>query len=141
MEVKHYGKKITSIALVAALAAGMTAIPASAEQYNSAMSAPNRMSTVQPRTASWTVTGDWVRMRREPSLLGEIIMLLQYGETVYEGTEYSHVEAAVIHGFMFIQTVQAGAAGSLLHLWIVRIIDFQTKSYCIAKSNAIAFDT
>lgn len=93
MEVKHYGKKITSIALVVALAAGMTAIPASAEQYNSAMSAPNRMSTVQPRTASWTVTGDWVRMRREPSLLGEIIMLLQYGETVYEGTEYSHVEA------------------------------------------------
>lgn len=127
--------------MAAALALGMTAIPASTEQYNSAMSAPNRMSTVQPRTASWTVTGDWVRMRREPPFREKLLCFFSTAKLCTKAQNIVTLKQTDTHGFMFIQTVQAGAATSLLHLWIVRIIDFQTKSYYIAKSNAIAFDT
>lgn len=45
------------------------------------------------RTALWVVTEDIVRMRRTPSLSGEVLMLLYKGEYLYEGTPKKHVDA------------------------------------------------
>lgn len=86
------GKKVFSLALAAVMAASLTAIPVSAESVNPETSIDNA-STIQPRTSTWVVKEDWVRMRREPSLSGEILMLLMKGEYVYESTEKHHVEA------------------------------------------------
>lgn len=86
------GKKVLSTVLAAVMAASITAIPASAESVNS-VTLTDSTSVIQPRTSTWVVIEDWVRMRREPSLSGEILMLLMEGELVYEGTEKSHVEA------------------------------------------------
>ncbi len=85
-------KKIISTALAIVMAATMTAIPVSAESANPHRSA-NSISSIQPRTATWVVKEDWVRMRREPSLSGEVLMLLMKDEFVYEGTERHHVDA------------------------------------------------
>lgn len=85
-------KKVISTALAVIMAATMTAIPASAEGVNPEM-ATNSISSIQPRTASWVVKEDWVRMRREPSLSGEVLMLLMKDEFVYEGADRQHVEA------------------------------------------------
>lgn len=85
-------KKVLSTVLAIVMAASITAIPASAESTNSVTPMDNA-SAIQPRTSTWIVKEDWVRMRREPSLSGEILMLLMKGEPVYEGTEKHHVEA------------------------------------------------
>ncbi|MCM1167211.1 MAG: hypothetical protein NC299_17720 [Lachnospiraceae bacterium] len=61
------GKKVFSLALAAVMAASMTAMPVSAESVNLETLMDNTLS-VQPRTSSWRVKEDWVRMRREPSL-------------------------------------------------------------------------
>lgn len=86
------GKKVLSTVLAAVMAASITAIPASAESTNPVTPMDNT-SVIQPRTSTWVVKEDWVRMRREPSLSGEILMLLMEGELVYEGAEKHHVVA------------------------------------------------
>ncbi len=85
-------KKIASTVLAITMAASVAAIPASAEAFNPKMQT-NNAAYVQPRTASWEVTGNLVRMRTEPSLSGTVIMLLERGEIVYEAAGYDHVEA------------------------------------------------
>jgi len=85
-------KKLTSAVLAAIMTASMVAIPVSAEGINPE-TAIDSISSVQPRTATWEITEDLVRMRREPSLSGEVIMLLQKGEYVYEGADRNHVVA------------------------------------------------
>ena len=84
-------KKITSALLAATLAAGIVAIPTSAERFESA--SPNSLSVIQPRSAAWTVIGTYVRMRREPTIYSEAIMQLEYGEIVYEVAGSVHTEA------------------------------------------------
>ncbi len=85
-------KKLTSAILATIIATSIATFPASAESINPEMTA-NAISSVQPRTATWEITEDLVRMRREPSLSGEVIMLLQRGEYVYEGADRNHVVA------------------------------------------------
>lgn len=68
------------------------------------------------RTALWVVTEDNVRMRRTPSLSGEVLMLLYKGEYLYEGTPKNMLMLTDIRGSLLVATEQAGPG--MLHLII-----------------------
>lgn len=91
------------------MAASMTVIPVSAEDVSHEMSVDS-ISSIQPRTATWVVKEDWVRMRREPSLSGEVLMLLMKDEFVYEGADRQHVEADG-HTWILVSSNRTGWGG------------------------------
>ena len=62
------------------------------------------------RTALWVVTEDNVRMRRTPSLSGEVLMLLYKGEYLYEGTPKKHVDA-VGYTWILVSSNRTGWSG------------------------------